>query len=194
MSRKAWGFVSLVFLAAGVIIVYSLVEFAPVNTMSWIFFVVLTFFTSVSQMFKAEAPAHQLYHPNLMFLFAGVLILDPAQFAAQVVIAHLIEWAKERWTRSKHLGVWYIQTFNISMHIILGFVSRYVFFAILPVGENFHGSLGFSGAVLSAGVYAVLNHLLVGEVLVLARGITWSESEIMDPENLATDFVMLLMG
>lgn len=193
MSRKAWGYIALIFLAAGLIIVFSVLQLDPGN-LSWTYFIVLTVFTSVSQLFKAEAPAHQLYHPNLMFLFAGALLLEPGLFVAQVVITHLVEWAKERWIRSEHLQAWYIQTFNISMHIILGFVSRHVFYLVIPDGGEIYGPLGFSAAILSAGVYVTLNHLMVGEALVLARGVSWTESGIMELENLGTDFVMLLMG
>jgi diguanylate cyclase (GGDEF)-like protein/putative nucleotidyltransferase with HDIG domain len=48
--------------------------------------------------------------------------------------------------------------------------------------------------VASALTYVAVNHVLVGQALVLARGASWRESGILDAENLLTDAVLLLLG
>ncbi|MEI2421131.1 diguanylate cyclase, partial [Arthrospira platensis SPKY2] len=59
-------------------------------------------------------------------------------------------------------------------------------------------SIDFTASILAAGAgiltYAVINHLLIGQILVLARGISWTESEIMSPENLSTDGLTMCTG
>src|SRR6185369_9682977 len=47
---------------------------------------------------------------------------------------------------------------------------------------------------LAALAYVAVNHVLIGMVLVLARGISWRESGVLDFENLLTDFIMIYLG
>ena len=155
----------------------------------------MTSLATITHLFKSEAPSHQVYHPALIFVFAGVLLLDPLLFAFLIIISHLLEWAKERLTvKGEHLQDWYIQPFNISMHIILGFAARSVFNLISSSSPSITSSLAIMAAVSAAAAYVLLNHLIVGLVISLARGISIKESGIFNRENLTTDFVMFMMG
>jgi hypothetical protein len=42
----------------------------------WINFLLLTSLATVTQLLKSEAPYFQVYHPSLVFFFAGLLILQ----------------------------------------------------------------------------------------------------------------------
>jgi diguanylate cyclase (GGDEF)-like protein len=160
----------------------------------WTALLILGLLATVAQLFKSEAPTHQLYHPTLGFSIALVLLFDPGWYVLLVLLTHLLEWAKEALTRGQHLRDWYIQPFNISMHIICGLLAWLVFHQINPAPGELDSLRAMAGAGLGAIVYVTLNHLLVGEVLVLARGVSWKESGILDFENLSTDFVMLALG
>jgi diguanylate cyclase (GGDEF)-like protein len=160
----------------------------------WLVFLLVTGLATAAQLFKSEAPAYQLYHPALIFFFTGVLSLEPGWFAGMVVITHLVEWAKEALVKSRHLRAWYIQPFNIAMHVLVGFAARNVFLFVNPDGTSFTTLQAMGAAVLAALVYVLLNHLIVGQALMLARGVSWRESGILEIENLSTDFVMLSMG
>jgi diguanylate cyclase (GGDEF)-like protein len=107
----------------------------------------------------------------------------------------LIEWLKERLTaKGTHLRAWYIQPFNIGMHIILGFTARTVFVLINPNPSNLISGLAIIAVLSAAASYVLLNHLMVGLVIGLARGISLKESGILNFQNLSTDFVMFTMG
>lgn len=194
MNIRAWFYVGIIYLFGGVILGFSIVSF-DYQPQELPAFIILTVLATVTQLFKSEAPSHQAYHPALIFVFAGVLLLDPLLFALLIIISHLLEWIKERLTvKGEHLQAWYIQPFNISMHIILGFGARVVFNLISSSTTSITSSLAIIAAVCAALTYVLLNHLIVGLVVSLARGISIKESGIFSYENLTTDFVMFMMG
>jgi len=89
----------------------------------WLAFTLLTASAAIAQQFEAKL-GRQSYYPSMVFLFAGVLLLPAPLFILLVVIPHLIEWAKKRWTNSTSLRDWYIQPFNIAVHIISGVLTQ----------------------------------------------------------------------
>lgn len=193
MTKKAWIYIGFIYLVGAALSAFAFLAYDPVVERLPTFLVLLLF-TTLSQLFKSEAPSHQLYHPALVFVFAGVLLLDPFQFSALVIVSHLIEWIKERVTRSEYLAAWYIQPFNICMHIIVGHTAQQVFSRINPDPQILVSYQALIGAVLAALLYVLLNHLIVGYALVLARGVSWAESGILAIENLSTDFTMNILG
>jgi diguanylate cyclase (GGDEF)-like protein len=157
---------------------------------------VLVVLATLAHLFKARGPNHEAWHANLMFLFAGVMLLQPYQFVFLVIVPHLIEWTKERVVNSASLRAWYIQPFNMSCHIVAGLTARWVLMTIQASTDTFPipALAPLLAAVAAALAYVTVNHLLVGLVLVLARGISWRESGILRVENLGTDLILLLMG
>jgi diguanylate cyclase (GGDEF)-like protein len=193
MTKGAWVYV-LFIISAGLIIT-GIVSFGfTIAATNWINFLVLTSLATIAQLFKSEAPTHQLYHPAFVFLFAGVVLLDPFPFAMMVAVCHLVEWIKERLVKSAHLRSWYLQPFNISMHIIVGSAAHQIYTQISPPLSHLENPRILIAAGLAALVYVVLNHLIVGQALVLARGVSWAKSGILNLENLSTDLVMSIMG
>ena len=150
MSKKAWIYVATVFFF-GILIAWREFLLIHYSFETWLFFIVLTCLATLAQLFKSEAPTHQLYHPALVFLFAGVLSIPFALFIMMVIISHLAEWGKERLMKSPHLRDWYIQPFNICMHICTGFIAGQVIKFIHPgydVGVSLQAILAaFIGAV-----------------------------------------------
>jgi diguanylate cyclase (GGDEF)-like protein len=193
MSNRAWFYIGFIYILGGGLYLSATQAFDP-EAGQVITFAILVVFTTLAQLIKSEAPSHQLYHPALVYLFAGLLLLDPFLFASMVVISHVIEWVKERLSKSEHLANWYIQPFNICMHIIVGFSAKAVFGLINPDPQLLSTVLAIVGAAGAAFVYTFINHLMVGYALVLARGISWKESGILDFGNLSTDFIMLILG
>jgi diguanylate cyclase (GGDEF)-like protein/putative nucleotidyltransferase with HDIG domain len=193
MSRHAWAYVWAI-LVTGVVLSGLALPGAAQATPQWPTFIALVVLASIAQWFKAEAPTHQLYHPTLVFIFAGVFLLHPFYLVLLVVVPHTIEWAKERLTKSSHLGAWYLQPFNMAVHITAGLAAQWVYVSLNDRGATL---ITLSSVLLAAGaalIYAVFNHMVIGLALVLARGVSWRESGILDAENLVTDFVLLLMG
>lgn len=159
----------------------------------WVRFTLLTALMTAAQMFRTEATTHQIFHPNLMFAFAGVILLPPFLFCTMIIISHLLEWSKERLRGTEYLRFWYLQPFNIGMHILVGTITRMAFEAANTLPGL--GGLGYLLAVLiAAGIYVFFNHLIVGTALVTARGVAWRDSGILQSESLAIDFAMMAMG
>jgi diguanylate cyclase (GGDEF)-like protein len=198
MTRRAWTFVLAVIFLGMVLFIAGLIQLFiwPIQlTLDvWLRFATLTILMTAAQMFKSEAPTHQIYHPNLMFAFAGVLLLPPALFSGMILISHLAEWSKERLLNSPHLRAWYLQPFNISMHIIIGGVCLVIYQALHSTQIHFVGGAFLFSALVAAGAYLLLNHLIVGAALVLARSVSWRDSGILERESLLLDFAMLAMG
>lgn len=193
MSKKAWSYVFIIYLL-GFASWISISDITNIPSESWIVFLVLTILATGWQLFKAEAPTHQLYHPSYVFFFAGLMVLSPFQFGLLIIISHLIEWGKERITGSEHLRDWYIQPFNIAMHLLVGFFAYRVYFFLNPEPLPLATTTGFIAATVAAIVYAFMNHAIIGMVLMLARNISFRESNTLDPENISMDVVMLVMG
>ncbi|HJW91268.1 MAG TPA: GGDEF domain-containing protein [Anaerolineales bacterium] len=193
MSKRAWLYCWFIIIAGSLMAWGSLLR-TDFSEARWATLLVLAFLATAAQLFKSEAPTHQIYHPSLGFGMALVLLFDPGWYVLVVVATHLLEWAKEVMSKSQHLRAWYIQPFNISVHIICGLVAWLVFRLVNPVGGELDSLRAMAGAGLGALAYVMSNHLMVGEVLVLARSVTWRESGILDFENLSTDYVMLALG
>lgn len=192
MSHHAWLYVLSVILAGALLSVLAWPD-AGRSTFQWLTFAILTTLAILAQLFKARVPGHQSYHPTVVFLFAGVLLLHPTLFVLLVVIPHLVEWTKERWVNSPRLRAWYLQPFNMAMHIVAGSAARGVYSAL-----NSYALLTAPLSVVSmtaaALAYVFLNHFLIGLALVLARGVSWRESGVLHLENLVTDLILLCLG
>jgi diguanylate cyclase (GGDEF)-like protein len=176
-----------------ILAVQAWVVFKPAQ-IEWINFILLTTLATGTQLLKSEAPYYQVYHPSLVFFFAGILILQPAGFVLLVLIAHLAEWLKERLVSQEGLREWFLQPFNAGMHIIIGALARLLYLAINPNYEVIGTLYALVGAGVVACVYVALNHLMVGEAVVLTRGIPWRETGVLEIENLATDFMLAMFG
>lgn len=193
MSYSAWAYIWGVLVAGLVLSVLAFARFVPA-TMHWQTFVTFTLLAVGAQLFEAVAPNRHSYYPSFVFFFAGVLLLPPALFVLMVVVTHLVEWAKARLVKSTKLRNWYIQPFNMAMHIIAGVTARWMH-------SLFHADLGLFPLIspvvtvtLVALSYVVINNVLLGLVLSLARGISWRDSGVLDLENLLSELIMLCLG
>lgn len=127
-------------------------------------------------------------HYNISFLiyaFTFVLLGTPAAMLV-ILISNLIEWAWHKYT-------WYIQCFNIGSYLITIQITGWVYqsFNLGLDGFSFYSILAQLSAVT---VFTLVNHLLVGIVLWVARGENLAKSGIFDFLPLMIDFTLLSMG
>ncbi|MBI5031464.1 MAG: diguanylate cyclase [Chloroflexi bacterium] len=193
MTKRAWVYVIGWIIAGGILSAWVAQVAAPSSFPAFTFFAFLSFAT-IAQFLKVPAPNHQLYYLNTIFLFASALLLPPFWFVSIVIISLAIQWLKERLTGSPHLRDWYLQPFNMSTHIICGLVSSRLVLALMSIDTPLLSSTTVIAALAGALTYVVINHLAIGGALVLARGVTWRESGILEIENLLMDYVGLCMG
>jgi diguanylate cyclase (GGDEF)-like protein len=193
MSARAWAYIGGVLALGTVLSGLTLPGWAAVAA-QWPTFAALTVLATLAQLYKAEAPNHQTYFATPVFLFAGLLLLHPFPCVLLVVISHLIEWAKERWVRSPLLRKWYLQPFNMAKYVIAG-GAAYGACHALDAGRT---SLGASSALVAMAAAAVtfvaLNQILLGLALVLARGLSWRDTGVLDAENLQTELSLVCLG
>jgi diguanylate cyclase (GGDEF)-like protein/putative nucleotidyltransferase with HDIG domain len=180
-------------LIAGLVFLVAAWSPQPLTTSDWGTFLVLTALVVPTQFFDA-VNGRQSYFLHTVFFFAGALLLPPQLFLLVVLIPHMAEWIQKRLTNSPLLRAWYIQPFNVATHLIAGLGSYWLY---TSVGGSF-AAFSFQAAVLAPTVavfaYVFVNHILIGQALVLARGMTWKESGTLEIESLVTDIVMMFVG
>ena len=194
MPRKAWFYIGSIYFVGLTITIWAALKVDLTVASQWQYLIPLAGFATLAQLIKAEAPDHQIYHTTLVFQFAGVILLEPFFYIILVVVPHLIEWARERFVDSIHLRDWYLQPFNIFVHIISGFSAYQVYIKLHESLSQFGMEAVPVDAVTAALVYVFFNHLLIGFALHFARGVPLRESGILELGNLVTDLVTLLMG
>ena len=159
MSRRAWVYIWSALLAGAGLSAYSTtgVEQSKPDLLTFVVLVGLAIF---AQLFEAEAPGRQSFYFHTVFFFAGVLLLHPFLFVLLIIIPHLVEWAKERLVNGPHLRAWYIQPFNIAVHIIAGFGAHYTYqFVEAQIGPS----------ITLAPVIAATSAVLPGRTTAAAR-------------------------
>jgi putative nucleotidyltransferase with HDIG domain len=180
MPRAAWFYVMGV-LAAGCALATATFVARPPEPASWALFVSLSAITGLMRIYVIVAPRHRAYEGSTIGFVAGALLLPPWLFAVQVIVAHALEWA---WVRlrhpdSDHLRLWYIQPFNMAK-CLLGGMGAIV--AVQLVQFNLLQASFWSpllNVALFVGVYVLINQLILGLVLRLARRMSFRASGIL---------------
>jgi hypothetical protein len=148
---------------------------------------VLAALGAVAQTLKVEGPNDKTNYSIAWFVYGFAFIaygLPAVMFV--IVVAHLAEWA---W----HKYPWFIQSFNIGNHLVSVFAAGMVF-QWVSQGAPVSSALGASALILANLVFVFGNHFLVGLVVRLARGQSFSESGVFGFLTLFLDFTILSMG
>lgn len=127
-------------------------------------------------------------HFNITFLVYGFsyVLLGLPETLLVILISNIIEWIKHKYP-------WYIQTFNISQYAIAFWLADVISQAAYQNMVVF-SSINLNGLGLAALIFVLTNHLLVGLVLVFARGQSFSESGVFKFFTLFLDFSLFVMG
>ncbi len=103
-----------------------------------------------------------------------------------ILVSNIVEWI---WNNPK----WYGQLFNIGNYFIAMWVASFTFLWISP-GTSVNTWQAILAILISMSVFNVLNHLMVGIVVWLARGENFQKSGIFDFFPLMLDFALLVFG
>jgi hypothetical protein len=142
---------------------------------------------AAAQLLKLEGPTERSSYNISWLVYGFTLALLGAPAAVLVILAaHLVEWLRYRYP-------WYIQLFNIGSYAVAITAAGLVFQAINP-GDSLMTAAGAVAALLAVVVFTLLNHLLVGLVLMLARGESLTESGVFDILPLMMDLTMFGVG
>ncbi|HSB67218.1 MAG TPA: diguanylate cyclase, partial [Anaerolineales bacterium] len=148
---------------------------------------VLSVLASLSLILKVEGSTKRS-HYNISFVIYAFtfVLLGPEEAILVILIANLAEWAWYRYP-------WYIPSFNIASHILVLHLSGIIYHWINP-GSEIIGWLGVLSILVGMAVFTLLNHLMVGVVIWLARGENFAKSGMFDFLPLMIDYTLLCLG
>ena len=157
---------------------------AHVQTIDWRRFAALALLASVSQLLSFHLNRRRVFHPGIIFIVAGALLLPPELMILLVVVQCLPDWFKQRYP-------WHIQTFNIANYVTSGVAAWAVGQAIgFPESLSREAAAGACAAV----IFVVANRLLLLPMLYLGRGLTPRQTGLLDGEDVTIELVLALMA
>ncbi len=153
----------------------------------WVTFAILSALAGISHLLVVVTPNNEGYAIDIVFVIAAVLLLPP-ELAVLVAVAQFIpDWLRER-------RPWYIQVFN-TCDSILSILAASAVYRYLPeagmISSRLHGVLA---AAAASAVFVIVNHVLLDEVVHLARGHSFRELGVFSPANYAPDLVLVSVG
>jgi putative nucleotidyltransferase with HDIG domain len=179
MSREAWLYWALIVTPLVVSIPVAAAHIAPGY---WLRFFVLTGLASAAQLASFQLNRRRVFHPAILFVVAGALLLPPELMVLLVVVHCIPDWLKQRYP-------WYIQTFNIANYAIAGFAAWGVA-RVLGFGQ-FGWREAVSG-LAAAMAFVVVNRVLLIPMLQLARGLTLGETGLLKVEDVSLELVLAI--
>ena len=152
-----------------------------------VMFAFLCILGSILHILKVEGATNRS-HYTFSFLVFGFAILHfgPTQALLIVLISNLAEWV---WNRPQ----WFIQLFNIGCYLVASQVAIWIYTILNPLGTT-TSWLAIVAIVLSMASFTLVNHLIIGVVVWLARGENFKQSGIFGIVPLLIDLIVLTLG
>src|SRR5258708_18152096 len=118
---------------------------------------------ALGQVLKVEGGSERSSYSTSWVVYAfAFLLLGPAAAVLVMLAAHLVEWAWYKYA-------WYIQAFNIATFVLCISLAGELYH-LLDAGRPVDSFLGLAAMLSGLAAFTLLNHLLVGLVVRLARG------------------------
>jgi putative nucleotidyltransferase with HDIG domain len=152
----------------------------------WNRFAVLALAASLAQMSAVHMTRRRVFHPAIVFVIAGILVLSPEQLVLMCVLQHLPEWLKQRYA-------WYIQTFNIANYVVAA-LAGYAATRMLVGPSSGASTRTAIAGVVAASCFVLANRCLLAPMLRLARGMSLRATRLFDPDDIGLEYVLALMG
>lgn len=149
--------------------------------------IALSIFAAITHTLKVEgATARSSYQISWIAYGASFVLLNPTETMVVLLVAHIAEWF---WHRSP----WYIALFNLTAFGIIATIAA-VIWQLISAGNTPFMPISALGYLLAAAAFTVMNHLMVGLVIWLARGENLMRSGVFNILTLMIDFVSFGMG
>jgi diguanylate cyclase (GGDEF)-like protein/putative nucleotidyltransferase with HDIG domain len=184
LSRSAKVYIGLTLSVALVVAAWNLTRLDPQE--AWLLLVVSAV-AAAAQVFKVEGSTQRSSY-NISWMaygFAFVRLGVPAAMFV-ILVSHVVEWIFHKYP-------WYIQLFNIGTYLLAAQAAE------TCLGPAIASSVPLpllqTIAILAAmAIFTLVNHLLVGIVIWLARGENLVKSGVFGPLTLMIDFSLLCLG
>ncbi len=141
----------------------------------------------LASIFKVEGATNRSHYTIsfLIYGFAFALLGSPAALVV-ITISALVEWL---WRRPP----WFIQAFNLACYILVTYAAGLVYSLLNPAGDM-NSAIAVVAIFFSMATFTLLNHLMVGIIVWLARGENFDKSGVFDFLPLVMDLTLLSMG
>jgi putative nucleotidyltransferase with HDIG domain len=181
LPQSAWlPWAAVVAPAAG-ILVYSGATLAT-SRAHWVEFTVLTVAASLAQLGSVQLSRNRVFHPAIVFVLAGVMLLSAQQLALMCLVQHIGEWLR------KHYA-WYIQPFNIANYVLSAASAWLLLNGLLEA----RAPMAAAGSA-AACAFIVVNRLLLLVMLRVAREMRPAETGLLRADDISLELVLALMG
>lgn len=184
LSKQSRFYLVSVYLTGGLLLFINLLDFTVADTAV---FTALCILGSILHILKVEGATNRSHYTFSFLIFGfAIVFLPPSLALIVIIVSNLAEWA---WNRPP----WFIQLFNISCYIISAEIAILVYQYF-----NTHGTFTSWEVIVAIALamvsFTVVNHMLVGIILWLARGESFKQSGIFDLVPLSIDLIMLTLG
>ncbi len=149
--------------------------------------VILCILASLALIIKVEGATNRS-HYSFSFIIYGFSFayFGVPQTAIVIIASSLVEFLVNR-------PPWFIQIFNAACYIIVINAAGFVFNLIEP-GLILTTPAGILAITLSMATFTLLNHLIIGIIVWMARGENFEQSGIFDLLPLIIDLTLLSLG
>jgi diguanylate cyclase (GGDEF)-like protein len=142
---------------------------------------------SLAQIFKVVGTTIRTHYVFSFVVYSfSLLRIGLPETLLVILISSLIEWL---W----HRNLWVIALFNSACYVIVMQVTYLVYSGMNPSLELQRWQSVFA-IFIGMVAFALLNHLMIGIIIYLARGENFVQSGIFDLMPLVIDLTMLVMG
>jgi diguanylate cyclase (GGDEF)-like protein len=148
---------------------------------------ILCFLASLALILKVEGPTNRSHYTFSFLVYGAAFTLGGLpEVMLVIILSNLAEWV---WNRP----LWYIQLFNACCYLVVVQAAGLVYYWINP-GHSLVSWQPVVAIVISMAVFNLLNHLMVGIVVWLARGENFKQSGVFDFFPLILDLTLLYFG
>jgi putative nucleotidyltransferase with HDIG domain len=152
----------------------------------WVRFAVLAGAASLAQLSSVQLTRNRVFHPAIVFVVAGALLLSPEQLVLMCVVQHIPDWLKQRYA-------WYIQPFNIANFVLAALAATVAASGVNAIGLGVGVREAAVGLVV-ATVFVTVNRLLLMPMLQFARGVALRASRLFAMDDVVLEIVLALMA
>lgn len=147
----------------------------------------LLILSSMAQVVKVEGTTNRSHYAVSFVVYTFTLFqLGLIETMLVILVSYFAEWL---W-RSP---AWYISVFNSASLVIVSSIAFFVYKLLNPGGDLL-GWQSVLAIIIMMIVFTLLNHLMVGVIVWMARGENFVQSGIFDFLPLMIDMTLLLMG
>jgi len=152
------------------------------------FLAILALLGGILHVLKVEGATNRSHFTTSFIIFGFALAsFGRPDILIIIFVANLFQWILNP------PPAWYIQPFNIGCYLIAAQVASVIYHAINPSGD-LSSTTAIVAIVTSAAGFTLINHLIVGLILYLARGENFKQSGAFNITPLLIDLTMLSLG